>query len=203
MKTRKLGTWITAAFIMAALLIAPVVFAAKEGGKRDPYPDKGGLKPKVTVAVDGLTCPFCAYGLEKRIKKLSAVQKSTINIKKGTVELFPKKGQHIEIDAVKDAVKSGGFTPREIWVALVGKLMEWNGEITLSIVSENKEKQKDETKYLLKDNDQLKQLKASVKPSGQDIFIAGKVIKASPDGHADHPYTIVIDTFHVLSKEKN
>ena len=195
MKTRKLGPWITVAFIMAALF-APVVFAAKEGGKAD-------LKPKVTVAVDGLTCPFCAYGLEKRIKKLSAVQKSTINIKKGTMELLPKKGEHIEINAVKDAVKSGGFTPREMWVALVGKLIEWNGETTLSIVSENKEKQKDETKYRLKANGQLKQLKASVKPSGQDVLIAGKVMGASPDGHADHPYTIVIDTFHVISKQKN
>ncbi len=196
MKTRKLGTWITAAFIMAALLFSPVVFAAKPEGKAD-------LKPKVTVRVDGLTCPFCAYGLEKRIKKLSAVRESTLNIKKGTVELFPKKGQHIEIDEVLDAVKSGGFTPREIRVALVGKLIEWNGETALSIVSENKVKQKDETKYLLKANDQLKQLKTSVKPSGQDVLIAGKVIKASPDGHAGHPYTIVIDTFHVISKQKN
>ena len=196
MKMRKFGTWITAAFIMAALLISPLVFAAKQEGKAD-------LKPKVTVRVDGLTCPFCAYGLEKRIKKLSAVRESTLNIKKGTLELYPKKGRHIEIDEVVDAVKSGGFTPREIRVALVGKLMEWNGETALSIVSENKEKQKDETKYLLKANDQLKQLKASVKPSGQDILIAGKVMGASPDGHAGHPYTIVIDTFHVISKEKN
>ena len=194
MKMRKLGTWITAAFIMAALLFSPFVFAAKQEGKAD-------LKPKVTVRVDGLTCPFCAYGLEKRIKKLSAVRESTLNIKKGTVELFPKKGQHIEIDEVLDAVKSGGFTPREIRVALVGKLIEWNGETALSIVSENKVKQKDETKYLLKANDQLKQLKASVKLSGQDVLIAGKVIKASPDGHADHPYTIAIDTFRAISKE--
>ena len=85
----------------------------------------------VRLKVDGMVCPFCAYGLEKRIKKLSAVGESTINSKKGTMELFPKEGQHIEIDEVKDAVKSGGFTPREIRVALVGKLTEWNGETVL------------------------------------------------------------------------
>ncbi|MCZ6677306.1 MAG: cation transporter [Candidatus Poribacteria bacterium] len=194
MKTRKLRTWITAAFIMPALLISPVVFAAEKGGKAD-------LKPKVTVAVDGLTCPFCAYGLEKRIKKLSAVRESTINIKKGTVELFPKKGQHIEIDAVKDAVKSGGFTPREIRVALVGKLVEWNGETVLSIVSTDEKGQKDETKYLLKANEQLKKLKASMKSPDESLFIAGKVVKETPDKHTDHPYTIIIEKYLALSKK--
>ena len=48
MKTRKLGTRITAAFITAALLISSLVFAAEKGKKED-------LKPRVIVFVDGLT----------------------------------------------------------------------------------------------------------------------------------------------------
>ncbi|MCH8292902.1 hypothetical protein IH992_17560 [Candidatus Poribacteria bacterium] len=58
MKIRKLGIWITTTFTMVALLISPLVFAAEKGGKRDPDPDEGRLKPKVTVQVDGLVCPF-------------------------------------------------------------------------------------------------------------------------------------------------
>jgi len=195
MKIRKSGIWITAAFIMAALLISPIGFAAEMAEKED-------LKPKVIVQVDGLTCPFCAYGLEKRMKKLSAVKESSIDIKKGAVELFPKEGRHIELDDVKDAVANGGFTPREIRVALIGKLLELNGETVLSIVSTDKEGEKDETKYLLKKNEQLKQLLASVKAPDGEVFIAGKAVKETPHEHHDHPYTIIIEKFYALSKEK-
>jgi hypothetical protein len=51
MKTKKFGIWTTGTFMMAALLISPLVFAAEKGGKEE-------LKPKVIVQVDGLTCPF-------------------------------------------------------------------------------------------------------------------------------------------------
>jgi len=189
---------------MAALLILPLISVAEKAEKED-------LKPKVTVRVDGLTCPFCAYGLEKRMKRLSAVKELSINIKEGTVELVPKEGRHIDIDDVKDAVANGGFTSREIRVALIGKVIEWDGETVLSIVSTDveraarpltKEGQEDETKYLFKANEQLKQLKASVKLPAEKVFIAGKAVKETPHQHHDHPYTIIIEKFYALSKEK-
>ena len=193
MKSRILGTGMAAMFIMAAFFISPLVFA-KEKGAED-------LKQKVIVQVDGLTCPFCAYGLEKRIKKLPAVRESTINIKKGTVTLFQKEERHIKIDAVKKAVESGGFTPREIRVELVGKLVEWNGKTALSIASTDEKGRKDETKYLLKANEQLKKLKASMKSPDESLFIAGKVVKETPDKHTDHPYTIIIERRLAISKK--
>ena len=51
MKIRKLEMWITAAFITVALLISPLASATEKTEKAD-------LKPKVTVQVDGLACPF-------------------------------------------------------------------------------------------------------------------------------------------------
>ena len=196
MKTRTFATWMTAVLIMAALLISPVVLAAEKVEKKD-------VTPKVTIRVDGLTCPFCAYGLEKRVKKISAVKKSIIDIKKGTMELLPKKGQHIDLDDVREAVKKGGFTPREIHVALAGRLREWNGKTVLSIaLQDKKKKKKTEVKYLLKDDKQFKQLKASITSPDQEIFIVGQADKKNPDKHTDHPYTITIEKFSIIPKEK-
>ncbi len=129
------------------------------------------------------------------------MQESTIDIKKGTMTLFPKKGWHIEIDDVLNAVDGAGFTPRAVWVAWVGKLIEWNGKTALSIVSKNKDGKKIETKYLLKENERLKKLLASVKTPAEKVFIAGKAVKETPNKHKDHPYTIVIEKFAALSKE--
>ncbi|MCH8292901.1 hypothetical protein IH992_17555 [Candidatus Poribacteria bacterium] len=50
--------------------------------------------------------------MDKRIREIRAVQESTIDIKKGTMTLFPKKGWHIEIDDVLNAVDGAGFTPQ-------------------------------------------------------------------------------------------
>ncbi len=44
----------------------------------------------VKIEVDGLSCPFCAFGLKKKLKKIEGVEKVDVS------------------------VKNAGFTPREI-----------------------------------------------------------------------------------------
>lgn len=149
--------------------------------------------------MDGLSCPFCAYGLEKRIQEIPTVKQSIIDLKEGTAQLIPNEGQHIDIDEVKAAVKAGGFTPREVEVALTGQFIDWNGIPALSIISTSSEGKEVKTIYVLEDNLQLKQLKASVNSSGQRIFVTGKASEAPPLGHTDrHPYMVDIESFYVL-----
>ena len=192
MKPQNQRTWLATVVILAALLISPSFLAAQTAGKNE-------LKPKVTVRVDGLTCPFCAYGLEKRIKEIPAVQESIISLEDGIVELIPRTGRHIDIDEVKAAVIAGGFTPRGVQVALAGQLIEWNGLPALSINATNGDGQTVETIYVLKENKELQRLKAAVKSSGQEVFITGKAAESPPVGHPEHhPYTVIIETFQVL-----
>ena len=155
---------------------------------------------KAILRVDGLACPFCAYGLEQRIQEIHSVQKSIINIEAGTVELTPNQGEHIDIDEVKAAVKAGGFTAREeVGVALAGQLINWNGKSALSITSMNSAGKKVEKIYVLKENRQLKRLKAAAKASGQEVFITGRASEAPPLGHTDrHPYLVDIKSFRIL-----
>jgi len=68
----------------------------------------------VIIQVDGLSCPFCAYGLEKNLKKVSGVGNVDINMKTGkaTVELEP--GSKVGDNELRQAVEKAGFTAREI-----------------------------------------------------------------------------------------
>lgn len=178
--------------ILTSIFVSSALLAGQASEKDD-------LKPRVTVEVDGLSCPFCAYGLEKRIREMSAVEESTINVKDGTVEVIPVQGQHIDIDNLKAAVKAGGFTPRGIRVALVGSFINWNGIPALSVLSTTPEGKETESIYVLKENDQLTQLKSSVKTPRQKVFIAGGASVAPPLGHPEpHPYLVVIESFRVL-----
>ncbi len=72
---------------------------------------------KITARVDGLSCPFCAYGLEKKLKKLKGVEKIQIRVKDGMAVLFLKKGAAVQKREIQRLIKEAGFTPREITVA--------------------------------------------------------------------------------------
>lgn len=63
------------------------------------------------VQVKGMTCPFCAYGLDKRLRKLEGVERSRIEVDKGEAWLELKKGAAIQPDQIAQAVKKEGFTP--------------------------------------------------------------------------------------------
>ncbi len=70
--------------------------------------------PDITIAVDGLACPFCAYGLEKKLKKLEGVEALTVDMKEGQVQIKLKEGATVTEEQISEAVTDAGFTVTEI-----------------------------------------------------------------------------------------
>ncbi|RMF28000.1 MAG: copper chaperone [Bacteroidetes bacterium] len=68
----------------------------------------------VEVEVKGLSCPFCAYGLEKHFQELDGVRTVTIDIKKGLAILTLRDDATLTKDALAQTVRHAGFTPGEI-----------------------------------------------------------------------------------------
>ncbi|GMQ83156.1 MAG: hypothetical protein BMS9Abin05_2643 [Rhodothermia bacterium] len=73
--------------------------------------------PDVTIGVNGLSCPFCAYGLEQKLKKIDAVEALTVNMEEGQVQMKLKEGATITDEEIRAAVKDAGFTVTEITYA--------------------------------------------------------------------------------------
>ena len=71
---------------------------------------------KVTVRVDGLSCPFCAYGLEKKVRQMEGVLAFTINIKRGEVEVIFEDRGSFDREGLVEAVREAGFTPKKVKV---------------------------------------------------------------------------------------
>ena len=69
---------------------------------------------KIIIRVDGLSCPFCALGLEKNLKKIDGVTYVTIKLEKGIATLELKEGANPSDEEITKQVKNAGFTPREI-----------------------------------------------------------------------------------------
>lgn len=69
---------------------------------------------QVVVKIDGLSCPFCAYGVEKKLKALDGVQEILVKMNEGEVIVSFAADTVIDEAAIKQAVEDSGFTAREI-----------------------------------------------------------------------------------------
>lgn len=146
---------------------------------------------KVEIRVDGLACPFCAYGLEKKLKKIEGVEKVQINVKDGIATLQSKKEKSVKVENLESAVKDAGFTPREIKATVVGKLGQSN-DTPIFLTDGSK------VKFILKQNEQLQKLLSDLKGSEKLVRIKGLLAHKTPEGHHAHPFTLTIDKFEVL-----
>lgn len=64
------------------------------------------------LEVDGLACPFCAYGIEKKLSAIDGVEKIDVDIKSGQVIVTMTGGASLSEGRARQAVKDAGFTLR-------------------------------------------------------------------------------------------
>ena len=74
----------------------------------------------MTVAVDGMACPFCAYGVEKRLKTVNGVATVAVDMKTGTAKLAAKSKVSIHYQEVPKAIKDAGFTAGAMKITVNG-----------------------------------------------------------------------------------
>ncbi len=107
---------------VAALGVAFGVPGAIQGQQRSQEPTaQEVLAPSdvlagasVRLKVNGMVCPFCAYGLEKRLGEIASVDAVLIRISDGLVQIRTKEDQELTDEVLEDAVKKSGFTLTEI-----------------------------------------------------------------------------------------
>ncbi len=63
------------------------------------------------VQVDGLGCPFCAYGLEKKFKEFKGIKKVAIDIETGDFSFQYPSEKALSMEDVVAQVKKAGYTP--------------------------------------------------------------------------------------------
>ena len=68
----------------------------------------------IVMRVDGLACPFCAYGIQKKLEALDATAEVDIRLNEGLVLLSLKPEQNVTDEVLTQTVKDAGFVVREI-----------------------------------------------------------------------------------------
>ena len=65
-----------------------------------------------SLQVDGLGCPFCAYGIEKNLADIEGVERVEVDIRKGVVLVTMDESKTLSEALAKEKVKDAGFTLR-------------------------------------------------------------------------------------------
>jgi len=118
------------------------------------------------VQVDGLACPFCAYGLEKKLKELPGVANVQIELNTGWASFDVLSGVLLP-RPVQDAVRDAGFTPRDIKVTASGTVQGKGDELRLSVGG-------DQT-LTLHGGEAFGKLRALVQKGQRDVVVTGLI----------------------------
>ena len=89
-------------FIRAFLFLVTIIFANL------------AFAGTIEVTIHGMTCSFCADGLQRNLIKLPDVQKVDVSLKQKKVRLETKPGTSPDVDNIKKAVIDAGFTPIDV-----------------------------------------------------------------------------------------
>ena len=74
------------------------------------------------LKVDGLACPYCAYGIEKKILTLQGVKDDSLDIRlnEGLVVFDAENDKRISEASLKELVNDAGFTLRGLETRVLG-----------------------------------------------------------------------------------
>jgi len=84
----------------------------------------------ITIQVDGMGCPFCAYGLEKKIDEMSGVNQFKIQMESGeTTFTFPAEDS-LTIEQLIEKVNQSGYTPGKATIKRAdGRIEKYEAEV--------------------------------------------------------------------------
>jgi mercuric ion binding protein len=66
------------------------------------------------MRIDGLACPFCAYGVEKKLKAIEGTRNIEVDLDRGIVKVDVTEGRELTEVQMRQLFHDAGFTYRSM-----------------------------------------------------------------------------------------
>ena len=73
-----------------------------------------GSQKQAVVTVQGMQCPFCAYGIKKHLAKLPGVTRVDVELAKNQAIVTFASDAKVTDAQIQQAIRKAGFTPGKI-----------------------------------------------------------------------------------------
>ncbi len=145
------------------------------------------------LKVKGLACPFCAYGLEQKLKKLSGAQAVEVFLDEDRAQVQFDGPQSPAVDALPRLVHDAGFKLEEMRLTVRGERAQKAGHAVLLLP--------DEQMFLLAGEGAGNDLIQSVL-TGTIVEVKGTIERKQPAGHQSHPPTLRVESYHTVERRR-
>ncbi len=93
--------------------IVVIMMGLMMGLSLSSYAQKSKDRDFFTVKVEGLGCPFCAYGLEKKFKEFKGIKDTKIEMETGIFTFTYPAEKALTLEQVEKQVVAAGYTPAD------------------------------------------------------------------------------------------
>jgi copper chaperone CopZ len=73
-------------------------------------------KQVIDIDINGMSCKFCAYSVEKSLKTLPGVEKAEVDIDTNKAQIVMTEGQEADIELIKKKIIESGFSPAKVTI---------------------------------------------------------------------------------------
>ena len=71
----------------------------------------------IDIAVKGMSCPFCVYNVEKKLRAVDGVATASVDLKQGRARVVMQPQARPDTEQLRQAIIDAGFTPGDIVVS--------------------------------------------------------------------------------------
>ncbi len=115
-------------FVLAFLSFVFVNDASAQKGSKD--------RDNYEIKVDGLGCPFCAYGLEKKFKDFKGIKNVKIDMETGKFTFTYPASTPLTVAQVEGKVEEAGYTPVRTKITRTDGTVDTSKEKEAVVISE-------------------------------------------------------------------
>ncbi|HHT9117991.1 MAG TPA: hypothetical protein ACFYD1_05095 [Candidatus Hypogeohydataceae bacterium YC38] len=136
---------------------------------------------RVELAVSGMVCNLCAYGVQKGLKRQKGVENLINKQEEQLIIVTAKRGESLDVRKLVQIVQDSELGVRELKVVVSGRLEDWEGNLALK---------EDLNEIFL-----LEGLKGLEEIKGKEVKLIGRV-------HAlqgKTPTHLVVESFELIS----
>ncbi len=129
MKTLGRSTFATLLALAVGFALTPAAVYGQEqeaASLQEAAPEEQPRQIQVTVL--GMSCPFCAYGVEQKLKKLDGVVELTVELASGLATLVMQDGTDVSNETLRETVKDAGFEAAKVTRNFESEFPEYDSE---------------------------------------------------------------------------
>lgn len=127
---RKVGA--LALTLTVGFALAPGTLPAQEAGAEKEATAEAQEQPRqIQVKILGMSCPFCAYGAQQKLKKMDGVKELEVQLETGMATLILEEGADVPNERLRKVIDRAGFEVAEIRRNFESEYPDWKrGEKT-------------------------------------------------------------------------